>query len=215
MPSTLAPILLAAILIVAFWHMHKRHREAVRRERHGVFDQCLGFIENYSITQDDIDFPKLEGVYKGRRISLQAIADHIGFRKMPQLWLLLTVHEANPWHAVIDFIVRPQNIEFYSPWERLPVTLKPPANWPQFSALRTDDRAGMPPLSILEPYIDLFDDVKMKELMVTPKGVRIVYQANQARRTEYLVLRSLSFDNVCLSGETVRRLLDRAVNLSG
>ncbi len=211
---SLTTFLVAAVLIMVLWLMHKYHRESVRRERHGVFDHCLEFIESYNISQDDIDFPTLVGSYRGYRICLQAVADHVGFRKMPQLWLLLTVYEENPWRGIIDFIVRPQNIEFFSPWEQLPVILKPPVHWPQFSALRSDDTAGMPPLSLIESYIDLFEDVKMKELLITPKGVRFVYQANQARRTEYLVLRSLRFDEPCISGETIRRLLDRAIKLS-
>ena len=54
----------------------------------------------------------------------------------------------------------------------------------------------------------------MKELVITPRGVRLVYQAAQAERAEYLVLRQAHFTNNKADPALVRTLLDRAIAIA-
>jgi hypothetical protein len=54
----------------------------------------------------------------------------------------------------------------------------------------------------------------MKELLVTPRGVRLVRQGAQAARAEYMVLRQSLFGPVTISRELLVSLLDRAVALA-
>jgi hypothetical protein len=54
---------------------------------------------------------------------------------------------------------------------------------------------------------------KAKEILITPKGVRLVYQVDQGTRAEYLVLRSANFASPQVTAEIMRDLLDRAVAL--
>ena len=51
----------------------------------------------------------------------------------------------------------------------------------------------MPPLDVIEPHMTLFQDQRAKELLVTPKGVRLVYQAAQAEQGPYQTLRLVRF----------------------
>jgi hypothetical protein len=57
----------------------------------------------------------------------------------------------------------------------------------------------------------LFDDERMKELLVTRRGVRLVYQASQGERAYYMVLRQPEFGPARLPAELARRLLDEAI----
>ena len=59
----------------------------------------------------------------------------------------------------------------------------------------------------------LFNDPKMKELVVTPNGVRLVYQAEEAERAHYMVLRHAKFTSSRLDKAIAKRLLDEAVAL--
>ena len=45
-------------------------------------------------------------------------------------------------------------------------------------------------------------------MLVTPKGVRLVYQVQQAERAHYLVLRQVEFADNTLSPPLARRLLE-------
>ena len=193
--------------------MHIQHRRRVKARRAAMFDQCKPLLSEVSVSQDDVDFPVLTGRYRGVSVKLEPIADHVGYRKLPSLWLLVTVRGDIPYQGVFDFLVRPQNIEFFSPSEQLEYQLEPPAHWPQYTALKTNDVDTMPPLARLEKHMDLFEDDKAKELLVTPNGVRLVYQANQANQNNYRTLRSLAFDDLVLKPEQVADLLDRAVLL--
>jgi hypothetical protein len=204
---------LAVLLVVALCCLHRRHRARVRAERGAIFSGALSLFDRYRVTQDDVDFATLEGRYRGYDVRLEPIVDHIAVRKVPSLWLLATVRAPVPFAGVFDFLARPQNIEFYSPSASLDHAIAIPAGWPEHASLRTDRPDAMPPQAVMARHMDFFADPKAKEMLVTPKGVRLVYQANQAERSQYLVLRQADFANVSLSAELIRRLLDQAIAL--
>jgi hypothetical protein len=203
-------VALVALALLALALAYRRDRTRLRRARGRYFEDCLSLFARPTLSQDDVDFPTLEGAYRGRRVRLQPLVDHVAVRKLPSLWLLLTVFEDLPLKGTLDLLLRPQNVEFYSPSSRLPVTLRPPAGWPAHALLRTDED-GLPPLERLTPHVAMFDDPKMKELVVTPNGVRLVYQAEQAERAHYAVLRHARFARERLPAAVAQALLDRAI----
>lgn len=204
---------LAVLFLAALWYLHRRHRARVRTERGAVFSAALSLFDRYRVVQDDVDFATLEGRYRGYDVRLQPIVDHVAVRKVPSLWLLATVRAPVPFAGAFDFLARPQNVEFYSPSSTLDHAIAIPAGWPEHASLRTDRPEAMPPQAVMARHMDFFADPKAKEMLVTPKGVRLVYQANQAERSQYLVLRQAEFANPSLPAELVRGLLDQAITL--
>jgi hypothetical protein len=61
--------------------------------------------------------------------------------------------------------------------------------------------------------MEVFEDPKAKELLVTPNGARIVYQADEAVRSYYMLLRQMKFENIMLDADLVRVLMDRVIAL--
>ncbi|MFT7413644.1 MAG: hypothetical protein ACI9FO_000295 [Methylophagaceae bacterium] len=112
----------------------------------------------------------------------------------------------------MDFIVRPQNIEFYSPgwhWDGL---FKTPLNWPQYSIAKYQDTKAS--VSVLDKFVpDLFKDEKVKQLLVTPGSVRITYMAKQAIRGEYLLTRSAVFDDQAIASDDVKKIIEYAISI--
>lgn len=203
---------LCAAFAVVLWLVYRRDRARKRAVRGGYFDDCRSLFGECRVEQKDIDFPFLEGAYEGQRVRLEPVVDHMAVRKLPSLWLKVTVLGALPLPGTIDFLVRPQNTEFYSPSEQLPLTLRIPASWPQHALLRTDIEDRSAPVDFLAPHImNLFEDPKTKELIVTPRGVRIVYQAGQGERAYYMVLRQPEFGALRLPMTLARRLLEQAI----
>src|SRR5262245_11879384 len=185
---------LAALFMVALVILHRSERGRIRRARGVYFDDCASLLDEPRLSQDDIDFPALDGRYRGHRVRLQPVVDHVVFRKIPSLWLLVTVFGELPGIATLDLLVRPQNAEFYSPSSTLPVSLKLPRGWPTHAMLKTDgDGDRFLPVDALTPHMRIFEDTKMKELVVTAQGVRLVYQASEADRAHYIVLRHAKF----------------------
>jgi hypothetical protein len=204
-------LFLIAFIVCILWIMHRRKRSAVKAERAVMFNDCTDLFEKYRIVQDDIYYPVLDGRYRGHDFRLEPIADHIAFRTIPSLWLLVTLRKRIPYEGIFDFLVRQRNVEFYSPSSKLRIDIDIPEGWPQHAVLRTNNPEGMPPRERLEPHIAFFDDPKAKELLVTPKGVRVVYQARQAERSYYMLLRQVVFEDINLSADLVRELMDRCI----
>lgn len=206
-------IVLALAFVAVLWWMYRRDRARTKAARAAFFAGCLDLFESCRVTQDDVDMPMLEGCYRGCAFRVEPIIDQINLRKLPSLWLLVTLRAPGPYRGILDFLVRPQNTEFYSPSAHLPVSVEPPAGWSAHASLRTDRPEDMPPAEVIGRHICFFDDVRAKEMLVTPRGVRLVYQANQARRSHYLVLRQAEFEELALAPDLLRDLMDRAIAL--
>ena len=73
----------------------------------------------------------------------------------------------------------------------------------------------MPPLAVMAQHRYLFEDQRLKEMLVTPKGVRVVYQVQQAERAKYAVLRQIEFADNTLPPALARRLLDTVLAIHG
>src|SRR3546814_8531601 len=66
-----------------------------------------------------------------------------------------------------------------SPSASLDHAIASPAGLPEHASLRTDRPDAMPPQAVMARHMDFFADPKAKEMLVTPKGVRLVYQADR------------------------------------
>jgi hypothetical protein len=204
-------LLFVAILV---W-MQRRQAARAAASRSDVFRSCLDLFETVHLSQGDGAFPSLSGRYRGREIRLELLVDTLGFRKLPPLWLMLTVPERLPFRGTLDILMRPQGSEFWSPGDRLDHPLAIPAGWPQHAAIRSDRPDAMPPLAAIERHLGLFGDPRVKELLIGPGGLRLVWQANQGRSAHYLVLRQAEFETLELERESLRNLLDRALFIHG
>lgn len=213
-PRTAFALTAACLACTMLVRLHVSHRRRVKSSRAAAFDGCTGALSSCRIVQDDVDYPVLTGEYRARSIELRLIADHVGYRKVPSLWLQVTLFAELPGFGVLDYLVRPQNIEFYSPAESLPVELPVPAHWPQHATLKCDRSGELPPVAALDPVLRLFDEPEMKELLVTSRGVRLVRQVDQAERREYLVLRAVQFAEDRIDAADLHRLLDALIPLA-
>ena len=202
---------LAAFAALAWLYRRDRRRHGQRRA--AFFADCLGLFERYRVTQDDIYFPVLEGSFQGHSFRLEPIVDHVVFRKIPSLWLKITLVAPTRYRGVFDLLMRLQGSEFYSPFSELPHRVARPPGWPADAAIASDDPEAMPPVEALAPHMRLFGDPHMKEMLITPRGVRLVYQAEQAERVHYMVLRQIEFAQERLSVSLARALLNATVDV--
>jgi hypothetical protein len=207
-------LLLVIAAFAMLFALYARDTRRERQQRAAFFGDVFGLLETYRVTQDGAQFPVLEGRYRGVPIKLEPVLDTLAWRKLPSLWLKATVLLPHPARGTLDFLVRPQGGEFYSPSGDLDAWLPVPENWPQHAVLCTGAAAIAPSLDLLTPHMTVFDDPKAKEMLITPRGVRLVYQAAQASRGEYLVLRQARFSDLSLDPALVRSLLDRAIAIA-
>jgi hypothetical protein len=192
----------------------QRDRRRLRAQRAKFFDLCLDLLQAYRITQKGPTYPLLSGRYRGHEVRLEPVIDNMAWRKVPVLWLRVSVLNPNSYKGILDFLVRPGGVEVYSPSAELDHHLPLPQGWPEQALLCTDDPSSIPPLELITPHMALFADHYMKELIVTSRGVRLVRMIWQANRLNYAVLREVKFAEIHLEAVLAKILLDAAVDIA-
>lgn len=206
-------ILLVAVAVACLVWVYKRDQRRLKSQRSQLFRDCLALLGQVEVRQDGLGYPILTGTYRQHRFHIDAIIDHIAVRKVPSLWLRVSLLQSLPGIATLDILMRSQNVEFYSPANDLPHQLELPPDWPTEAVIHTDDPDRLLPARMLTPHLDIFRRPQAKELLITPKGLRLVYQASQADKLHYQVLRQASFELPTLPPELLRDLMDRLIAL--
>jgi hypothetical protein len=209
-----AEVLLACVAVVALVALYGRDAARQKRDRGQFFADCLHLFERYRVEQEGNSYPSLRGTYRGRTVQLEPIIDHLAWRKLPVLWLQVTVLQPTRFRGVLDFMARATGAEYFSHIYNLQHRLELPAAWPQEAILYSDDPEGLMPLEALHPHLALFSDTKLKELVVSPHGARLVWRVDEASRAHYASFREIRFASTLLQQAVARQVLDAAIALA-
>lgn len=156
---------------------------------------------------------RLEGTYRGHAVQVQTVVDTLATRKLPSLWLMVTIPEPLPVTATFDMMMRPTGPTTFSNFDMLPATLEALPAFPEQAVVRTDDPAHVLPGHVVAPHLAMFFGPRAKELLITPKGVRMVYQMAEADRARYGVFRQAEFADAALNPDLLRDILDVLIAL--
>ncbi|WP_181176530.1 hypothetical protein [Mesorhizobium sp. B2-3-5] len=148
-----------------------------------------------------------EGSWNGRRVQVRTIVDTLATRKLPVRWLSISILEKVAVPAAFDMMMRPGSPTTFSNFDHLEHTLPRAPGFPAEAVLRTDGRGARFPQGLIASHLDLFCDGRAKELLITPKGVRIVWLLAEAQRARYGVFRQADFGGAMLDPALVERLL--------
>src|SRR5258706_5000 len=90
-----------------------------------------------------------------------------------------------------------------------------PSSFPSpVALLGSYDPEGMPAIGYISRHMSHFADPQMKELLITPRGTRLVRQIWQAERAHFLVLRQAKFEGRSVEPSILASLLDAAIDIS-
>jgi hypothetical protein len=196
---------LAIIAIVA-----AREHKKIIASRLGLLDACRSRLCDANIAYGGDGFPILEGRHGGRFLRAELIPDSMTIRRLPQLWLKLTLLESRPRLAEFSLLARPSGTEFYSLTSAHAVVLDPPSGVPGEVIAKGSRHAAQHTLDLTAPALRrVFSDQRMKEVAVTAKGLRLVWQAAEGTRGEHLLFRQCRFDNAGIDPSAFAELLDR------
>lgn len=208
--GVLVAIALCARLIYAF----NRSRQRKAKEQDLLFAGLRDLIQNPVFeAQGPNQFPKLKGAYKDFPIQIHPVVDTLATRRLPALWLLVTVQDRLPLKARFNMMMRPAGPSTFSNFDHLPVTLKHPEGFPEHAVIRTDDPGDVLPAEIVKPHIGAFFGNRAKELLITENGLRIVWLLAEADRARYGVFRQADFGEIEIDPETVQDILDTLLGL--
>jgi hypothetical protein len=156
---------------------------------------------------------RLTGTYRDLPVQVQTVVDTLNVRKLPSLWLMVTIPDPLPLKATFDLMMRPSGPTTFSNFDDLPVTMDRPVDFPEHAVLRTDDPAHVLPAHVVTPHLAPFFGPMAKELLIAPKGLRMVVQMAEADRARYGVFRQAEFGEVAIEAALLRDILDRLIAL--
>ncbi|MBN8631798.1 MAG: hypothetical protein J0L76_13175 [Rhodobacterales bacterium] len=212
--SPLVPLGLA-FAALGLWLAFRLIRETRARAtaRASYFDALKPLFNGGEIRVQPTGFPRMTGHRAGLAFDLQAVPDTLTFRKLPALWLLITLPEPLPLDATLDLMARPSGNEPFTRFATLPQSLPTPPGLPKEVAVRSDDATRIPPPDLIARHADLFSDPRVKELVLSPKGLRIVLLAEEADRGRFLIFREAEMGRTPIAPSRLAPFLDRLAAL--
>lgn len=197
------------ILTLSTWRAAK-----TRSARRGAYlDQCRALFSDVKIGVGATGFARLSGRYQTHLFDIQVVPDTLTFRKLPALWVLVTLPEPLPLRATSDLMIRPTGVEPFSNFRTLPDQIALPAGFPEDCALRTDAPEHLPDQALLRRHLGNFDNPRLKEMILSPKGARLVFLAEEAERSRYLIYRDCEMGQVPMRPERLKPQLDALITL--
>ena len=178
-------------------------------QRRTLLNHAAGLLDDPKLTVGSDGYPRLSGLNADRnRISLEVVADSLVPRRLPQLWLKLTLLAPEETsRPSIGVLARPVGTEFYSRVLGLPDTITPPftAEFPLLMRGRGATDAALQRTSGL--FHTLFADPTLKEIVITPRGAGTVRQIAEGDRGAHVLYRQMRFPVKQISQEFVRNAL--------
>jgi hypothetical protein len=128
---------------------------------------------------------------------------------VPQLGLDVTLPRELPsLRGNVAILARPSGADYYSLTERLNDWMEPPVGFPEACLVKGQGAGTQQILKRIGPYAsELLADPKIKELAITPHGVRIVRQLSQGNRGSHLILRQSVFEGATLEPADLKALM--------
>ena len=210
------PVVLIALLGLALAVLVWRASGAAgqrRQARARFLEPCQPLFTKLVTAVSETGFPRLSGQFQGQIFDIQVVPDSLSFRKLPVLWLLVTLPAPLSMRGTFDLMMRPTGQETFSRFPNLPGHIAPPPGFPADCAIRCDRPDAVPPESVLRRHLARLADDRLKELVIAPTGVRIVWLAEEADRGRYLLFRDAEMGAVPLRPEVLRPLMTALVDL--
>ena len=211
MTSALLTCLLGVALALHLYHFVRKSRAAAAK----AFAKDMAVVK--AVVADAAGIPTgtagvsaWAGTWHGERVQVKTIVDTLAVRKLPALWLVVTITEKTRIAAVFDMMMRPGAATTFSNFEHLPYTLPTPSSFPEGAVIRGDQSDPCLPAALAIGHLDLFADARAKELLITPNGVRIVWLLAEADRARYGVFRQAAFSGSGLEPGLLEELIRRA-----
>jgi hypothetical protein len=194
----------------------RREHRAVLERRAGLLASAVDIFPGSELTIGRDGFPTVSALLPdGRDIGIEIVADTLVTRRLPQLWLKLTVSEPARCRAFsIGALARPTGAEFYSAVHELPEWMAPPPRCDVPLLVRGRSVAAADAVRAGAVLTSLFADRELKEAVATPRGVRIVRRIAEGDRGAHLLLRQIRFPVDVVAADLIRSALSDAETLT-
>jgi hypothetical protein len=199
----------AAVAAVAV----RDHRRQSASRRH-LLDAAAPVLDQPQIIIARDGFPSLKGDYRGTPVHIELICDSMVVRRLPQLWMSVTLLTPKLPVDGLGVLVRHAGNEFYALTPRFSEALQVPASFPRECIVRGQSASAEAALGqVALAMVRLLADPRTKEVVITRNGLRLITQAAEGARGAHLLLRQAVFEAVDIDPDLLRQSLDRLIDL--
>lgn len=186
-----------------------RDQRAALAARARLLDEVVPLFANARIELARDGFPCLTGATAGAvPVKIALVNDTLVTRRLPQLWLTVTIGVPEAVHLSIGALARVTGNEFYSCIHDLPERLEGPEGFDPALLLRGGHDTLPSTIRRAAPVLDaIFEDPLVKEAVVTPRGARIIRQAAQGDRGAHIAFRQIRYPIERIDPELVKHSL--------
>jgi hypothetical protein len=206
-----AALALAAAAVVFALLQRAQEKRAARRAEY--LADVAGLFNDARLQVQPTGFPRLSGWHDGALCDLQVVPDTLSLRKLPALWVLVSLPGPLPVTGATDLMLRPTGMETFTNFARLPVQVQLPEGFPADCAIRAEGWGAVALADALRWVLAAVEVDRLKEVLITPKGVRLVFLAEEADRGRYLLFRDAEMGRVPLTKWQVAPFLAAARGL--
>ena len=203
---------LGVLVLWLAWTTLQAHRSR-QIARAGYFDAVAPSFDRLTTRIEPTGFPRLTAHLGKDAFDLQALPDSLTFRKLPALWVMVTVTEPQTSSGEAHIMARANGQESFSTHAQMPVSVHLPPGFPPDCTLRCTDPAALPAPEVLAMIAPLFSDPKVKEAVLSPKGIRLVVLAEEGDRANYLIFRDAELGRTPFAPQRLHHLLTTLADL--
>jgi hypothetical protein len=193
------------------WQAIREHRRSMAA-RHRLLDAVDGILRDTEYTVAPDHFPAVTGTFPdGGRARVELCADTLVTRRLPQLWLRVTLFEAKKRVVpAIGALARPTGSEFYSVVHDLPEWLAPPETGTPLLMRGSGLARAQEHAALRHSIAAMLADPRVKEAVITPMATRIMIQAAEGERTAHIFLRQARFAIRAVPAPVIRQAIAEA-----
>lgn len=215
MTTSFALLILSAALCAWLTLRAMRDQREAMAERSKLLAEAEPILSGATTVIGPDQYPVVTGrIPDGRQVKIELIADTMVTRRLPQLWLRVTLYDTSPIRPTIGILARPTGSEYYSLVHDMPQWMTPPMSTAPM-LMRGDGTATSDQTErMLRHFAGLFVDPMVKEAVISPRGVRIVRQAAQGERGAHVLLRQSRFSIATVPAADIAKAIALATALA-
>jgi hypothetical protein len=201
---------MGVVAIALMIWMQMRDTRRVKQRRRDAVVHVQEVLTDAEVTQDSIGYPTVRGRYGGHEAKVELIVDTLTIRRLPRLWLAVTLKRPTRITTPVDIVLAPMSTDIVSPGARFPYEHPRPRAWPEHLRVATPQPGPLPGLEDVDALRALLEEPETKSVVIAPRGVRIVTELARGDVGAYRVTRRPDFQ-VELEAWRLRRVLDDAL----
>jgi hypothetical protein len=209
--STLLVVAMVALIAAMVAEQLRQHRR-LKREHGSLLDEAGGVLEEARRERDASGLPVARGRHDGHDARLDVIVDALALRKLPRLFLRAAIHRRLPVRAPVFAVRATSGSGMVENDPRLTRGVPTPVTWPEEILLRTtEDGPARVPDELLRVG-RLFEDPRTASVLISPRGVRVSWEAARGDVAAWRVSRGARFGRP-VPAAFARELLETAAAL--